>query len=37
MNNSSENDIILRVEKVSKFYQMGEVKVTALNQVSLDI
>ena len=37
MNNQAENDIILRVDKVSKFYQMGEVKVTALNQVSLDI
>lgn len=29
--------MILKVEDVSKFYQMGEVKVTALNKVSLEI
>ncbi len=29
--------MILKVENISKFYQMGEVKVTALNNVSLEI
>ncbi len=29
--------MILKVENVSKHYQMGEIKVTALNNVSLEI
>ena len=29
--------MILKVENVSKYYQMGEIKVTALNNVSLEI